>query len=269
MSDAVTLQISGHIAEVTFNRPDKRNAINDEVMAGLKNAAASIASNREVRAVVLSGEGGHFSAGLDMEYMMAMQQGGLSGDSGSISSALQDKTASGANAMQQIAWCWHELPQPVIAAIEGVCLGIGVDVALGADFRIVHPQARLSLMEVKWGLLPDLSATQSLRRLLPLDQAKMLVMAGKELSGEEALAWNLCTETSESPYDRAMELAEEFASLSPDAVQAGKRIMNLSALVDVAEGLKEEAREGAALVGSTNQVEAIMARLEKREPRFS
>lgn len=269
MNDSVTLEIRGHIADVRLNRPDKRNAINQAVMARLREVAATLAGNRDVRAVVLSGAGGHFSAGLDLDYMMAMQQGQLSGEGGEIGQALAELDDSGANAMQQIAWCWHQLPQPVVAAIDGVCLGIGVDVALGADFRIAHPQAKISLMEVKWGLLPDLSATQSLRRLLPLDQAKMLVMAGCELSGREALQWNLCTETNDKPYQRALELAEQLAALSPDAVQAGKRVMNQSALVDVAEGLRQEAREGAALVGSKNQIEAIMAKLEKRPANFN
>ena len=157
---------------------------------------------------------------------------------------------------------------PVIAALHGVVYGGGLQIALGADLRIVAPDARLSVMEIKWGLIPDMSGTQTLRQLLPLDVVKDLTWSGRIVSGEEAVRLGLATRTSERPRDEALELAREIAMKSPDAIRAGKELLNSAVQVSLADGLRLEAKLQAELIGSPNQVEAVRANLEKRVPRF-
>jgi enoyl-CoA hydratase/carnithine racemase len=169
---------------------------------------------------------------------------------------------------QRAAFIWAEVPIPVIAAIHGVAFGGGIQIALAADIRIVAPDARMSVMEIKWGLIPDMSGTQTLRRLVPLDVAKELTFTGKIVSGVEAVALGLATRVSEKPHEDAMALAREIAGKSPDAIRAGKRLLNESGLLTLADGLRLEEELQRALMGSPNQTEAVQANLEKRSPRF-
>jgi enoyl-CoA hydratase/carnithine racemase len=158
---------------------------------------------------------------------------------------------------------------PVIAAVHGVAFGGGLQIALGADVRIVAPDARLSVMEVKWGLVPDMAGTQLLRRLARLDVVKELTFTGRIVSGTEAVALGLATRTASDPRAAALELAREIAAKSPDAIRAAKKLLEASVVVGVAEGLALEAQLQRSLVGRPNQVEAVKANLERREPRFS
>lgn len=268
MSETVTVKYENHIADVRFNRPDKRNAITGEMLQALRNVALEIAANRSVYAVVLSGEGGHFSAGIDTEYMLQMQSGELSGDSDSVANTVAVVTESGANEAQQAAWAWQELPQPVVAAVSGCAMGVGVDIALAADFRIMHPQARLSMMQIKWGLLSDMTATQTISRLVPLDIAKLLVLTGREISGEQAVALGLGTQLHDDPLAEAMSLAHELAGNNPEAVQQGKALLNYVRTAPPKEGLQAESAAMSSLLGTQNQIEAVTARFEKRAPVF-
>ena len=179
-----------------------------------------------------------------------------------------DKSQGGANWFQLPAWIWYEAPFPVIAAVQGAAYGAGLQVALGADMRVVAPDAKLAFVEVNWGLVPDMSGTQALRRLVPLDVAKRLTMTGLPISGEQAVRYGLATEVSDTPYETARELAEVIAKKSPEAIRSIKRLLNQSALVPLAEGLAMEFEHSGALMGSPNQMEAIGASFEKREPRF-
>lgn len=269
MTQNITVTIENSIADVRFNRPDKRNAITGDMLELLRATARALACNKSVYAVVLSGNDGHFSSGMDMEYMMQMQSGELNADSQSVTSAVETVSNSGANEAQQAAWAWQELPQPVIASVEGCAMGVGVDIALGADFRIIHPQARLAMMQVKWGLLSDMSATQTLSRLVPLDIAKLLVLTGREISGKEAVELGLGTVLSECPFEQAMDLARELAGNNPEAVQNGKQLLNYVRTAPPKEGLLAESAAMAKLLGTENQVEAVTARFEGRPPKFS
>lgn len=269
MSETITVRCENNIADVRLNRPEKRNAITGEMLEALRNTALRIAGDTSVYAVVLSGEGGHFSAGIDTEYMLQMQSGELSSDSDSVEETVSVLTESGANAAQQAAWAWHELPQPVIAAVDGCVMGVGVDIALAADFRIVHPQARISMMQVKWGLLSDMSATQTISRLVPLDIAKLLILTGREISGEQAVNFGMGTLLSENTHAEAMSLAQELARNNPEAVQKGKALLNYVRTASVAEGLKAEGDTMASLLGTENQVEAVTARFENRPAKFN
>jgi enoyl-CoA hydratase/carnithine racemase len=269
MSELISIAIENSIADVRVNRPDKRNAINGDMLEELRVTAAAIAKDTSVRVVVLSGEGGHFSAGIDTQYMFEMQSGDLNADSDSVADTVANVSTSGANEAQQAAWAWQELPQPVIAAISGCAMGVGVDIALAADFRVVHPAARISMMQIKWGLLSDMSATQTISRLVPLDIAKLLVLTGREISGEEAVAFGLGTLLHDEPVKHALELAAELAGNNPEAVQRGKKLLNYVRTASPKDGLRAESEAMSTLLGTSNQVEAVMARLEGRPAKFT
>jgi enoyl-CoA hydratase/carnithine racemase len=268
MEEGVTIEIEDGVAHVEMNRPEKKNALNDVLFDGLLAAARSLAANPSVRAVVLSGAGDSFCSGLDVSSIGAIADGSLNTESDSIAEAASDLSRDGANRAQQIAWLWHELPVPVIAAVQGVAYGGGIHIALGADIRVIAPDARIAFVEITWGLVPDLSGTQALRRLVPLDVAKKLILTGRVISGEEAVALHLGTELSERPVEDALALAREISQRSPDAVRAAKKLLNASGLVPVAEGLSNEFQASAKLMGTPNQVEAVVSRLQKREPAF-
>jgi enoyl-CoA hydratase/carnithine racemase len=269
MTDRVKVEIEDSIAHVRLNRPEKKNALDGEMFEGILDAAHRLHDDRRVRAVVLSGEGDSFSAGLDVSSLGEMASGDLNPESESIQEATRDLSPAGANRAQQLAWLWQELPVPVIAAVQGVAYGGGLHIALGADIRFVSPDARLAFVEISWGLVPDLSGTQALRRLVPLDVAKKLILGGEVIDGRRAVALGLATELSERPLEDAFEFARTVAARSPDAVRAAKKLLNESALVPLAEGLANEMSASAGLMGRPNQIEAVMAKLQKRAPDFA
>jgi enoyl-CoA hydratase/carnithine racemase len=170
---------------------------------------------------------------------------------------------------QQAAWVWQELEVPVIAAVHGAALGGGLQIALGADLRIVAPDAKLSVLESRWGLIPDMTGTVILPKLVGLDVAKDLTFTGRMVSGEEAVALGLATRLADDPHSAALELAADLATKSPDALREGKRLLNLSGTRPLAEQLHDERVTMGSLIGSANQVEATMAYFEKRPPRFT
>ncbi len=264
----IRLERDGGLAHVVLNRPEKKNALDQGMFEGLREAAQQLGRDRGVRAVVLSGAGDCFCSGLDFSTFGAMANDGLDAESEAVAAAARDLSPDGANAAQQIAWLWQELPVPVVAAVQGAAYGGGFHIALGADVRLIAPDARIAFVEITWGLVPDLSGTQALRRLVPLDVAKKLVFSGEPITGEQAVAMNLGTELSEQPLEDAFALARVIASRSPDAIRAAKRLLNASGLVSLAEGLANEFRASAGLMGGANQMEAVVARLQKREPKF-
>lgn len=264
MSQRVTVSLDHGVADVRLNRPDKLNALDGAMFEALVATGTQLAADPSLRAVVLSGEGRAFCAGLDFASFMAMAGGGQQ----SGRRLLERSEASPANAAQQAAHVWTSLPVPVIAAVHGVAFGGGLQIALAADLRIVAPDAQLSVMEIKWGLIPDMTGSQTLRHLVRLDVAKELTFTGRIVSGNEAAALGLATRCSDNPRQAAMELAREIAAKSPHAIRAGKRLLNASVTLSVAEGLRLEEELQLSLIGSPNQIEAVQANLEKREPRF-
>jgi enoyl-CoA hydratase/carnithine racemase len=267
--DTVIVDVSNHIAHVRLNRPEKRNALDGSLMDSLVGAAGHLAGTSDVWAIVLSGEGPSFCAGLDTANFAAMAGGELSADTASVQAAYADRSPAGANRAQQVAWSWQEVPQPVIAAVHGAALGGGLNLALGADLRVVHPDASLGFVEITWGLIPDMSASQSLRRLVGLDRAKQLMLTGERLDGRQAAAWGLATEVSDTPVERALELAAVMTAHNPEATRAAKAVLNGIGDLDVADGLVLETERSGALLGAPNQVEAVTARLESRPPDFA
>jgi enoyl-CoA hydratase/carnithine racemase len=266
MAERVIVSTHNGVADVRMNRPEKMNALDAAMFEGLVETGRALTSDRSVRAVVLSGEGRAFCAGLDFSSFMAMA--GTGGERPRRNLTDRDPS-SPANHAQLAAWVWQELPVPVIAAVHGVAFGGGLQVALGADIRFVAPDAQLSVMEIKWGLIPDMSGTQTLRRLVRLDVAKELTFTGRILSGREAYELGLATHVSDTPLDDALKLAHEIASKSPEAVRAGKRLLNESGLGSVAEGLQLEEALQLGLIGKPNQIEAVQANMQKRAPRFN
>lgn len=267
MSDRVTVELRDGVADVRLNRPDKMNALDGAMFEALHSTGRALAREKGLRAAVLSGEGRAFCAGLDFGSFQAMA-GDASNAERSVPKLTSRPADSPANLAQSAAWVWQELPVPVIAAIHGVAFGGGFQIAMGADLRFVAPDARLSVMEIKWGLVPDMSGTQTLRRLVRLDVAKELTFTGRVVSGIEAAALGLATHVSDTPREAALEMAREIASKSPHAIRAAKKLLNEAGLTDVASGLELESKLQLSLIGRPNQVEAVKANLEKRLPRF-
>ncbi len=269
----VTVTIEDHVADVRFNRPDKINALDGEQFAAIVDAGEELKANPDVRAVVLSGNGRGFCAGLDFSSFQAMAGGGGGGGEEPEASprpqrGIMDLEGRITHLGQQACYVWQEMPCPVIAAVHGVALGGGAQIALGADMRIVAPDAQISILEIRWGLIPDMTGTAMLPLLVGLDRAKELTFTGRMVSGTEAAQIGLATRVSESPLDDALALAREIASKSPTAVRGAKKLLNASPYRGVAEQFADERATIGSLIGSPNQVEAVMAYFEKRDPNF-
>jgi enoyl-CoA hydratase/carnithine racemase len=263
---------------VRLNRPEKLNALDDAMFRAIAEAGDRLCRDTRVRAVVLSGEGRAFCAGLDFSSFGAMAErenadpkassGSQRDAGGQPARGLFSREAGPANRAQRPAWIWQQVPVPVIAAIHGVAYGGGLQIALGTDIRVAAPDSRLSVMEVKWGLIPDMTASQTLRNLVRLDVAKELAFTGRVVSGSEAAELGLVTQLSDAPLQVALELAREIASKSPDAVRASKQLFNQTRELGIEEGLRLEEALQAGLIASPNQIEAVKANLQKREPDF-
>jgi enoyl-CoA hydratase/carnithine racemase len=260
MSDRVRVSIEGGVADVRLTRPEKLNACDIAMFEALVETADGLAADRSLRAVVLSGEGRGFSAGIDVS---AFGAGGGGRD------LFERSDASPANFGQRSAWAWRELPVPVVAAVHGVCFGAGLQIALAADVRFVAPDARMSVMEIKWGLVPDVSGTRTLIHLVRDDVARELVYTGRQVSGSEAAELGLASHVTDTPHEAALELAREIAGKSPSAIRADKRLLNAARLLDDSDGLRLEEGLQRSVMGKPNQVEAVKANLEKRDPAFT
>jgi len=265
MSDRVSVEIEGGVADVRLTRADKMNALDDAMFEAIVATGNRLKEERGLRAVVLSGEGRAFCAGLDMGRFGKMADGTPRGGAGHD---LAEPAYGIANRPQYAAWVWREIPVPVIAAVHGVAFGGGFQIMLGADMRYIAPGTKLSIMEIKWGLVPDMAGTQLLRHLVRDDIARELTYTGRIFSPEEALGYGIATRIAEDPRAEALAVAHEIAGKSPSAIRAAKRLFNTSRLVDPKTGLAKEAAEQLALIGGLDQVEAVRANLEQRPPDF-
>ena len=268
----VTVEVSDGVADVRMNRPDKLNALDAPMFRALVDTSASLATRSDVRAVVLSGEGRSFCAGLDFSSFQAMSDD--SPDSAPSDSAPSDTTGTVENdgrithLGQQAVWGWRELPVPVICAVAGHALGGGFQLSLGGDIRLVHPDTKMSVLEIRWGLTPDMCATELLPRLVGIDVAAEMYYTGKMISGTEAVELGVCTRLSDDPRADALELAAEIASKNPHAIRSAKVLVEQFGRVTPAEAFANERRHIGALIGSPNQGEAVKAFFQKREPEF-
>lgn len=269
MTDRVTISIANGVADVRLNRADKLNALDSAMFRGLLAAGEQLANDGSVRAIVLSGNGGGFCAGLDFEGFAGMAGGGSENSETSMGWIGQVGDGAITHQAQEVCWQWREMPAPVIAAVHGVALGGGCQLALGADIRVVTPDARMSVMESRWGLSPDMTVTQTLIELVGIDVAKDLAFTARMVGGTEAVALGLATAVADDPHAAAMERAHAIAARSPHAMRAIKRLFNEASKRTHADGLAAERSEIAALIGKGNQVEAVMSYFEKRDANFA
>ncbi|MGI9613951.1 MAG: crotonase/enoyl-CoA hydratase family protein [Acidimicrobiales bacterium] len=293
MSDRITVTTEGGVADVRLNRPEKMNALDPGMFAALVDTADALAADPSLRCVVLSGEGRAFCAGLDFSSFQGMADdvdpiGGDEaadddvdpvGDSNAFGAGSDSAPTAGRSLAeaddgrithrgQQAVYGWTTLPVPVIAAVHGHALGGGAQLALGADIRIFAPETKFSILEIRWGLIPDMTGTQALVDLVGLDIAKELTFTGRMVSGDEAGELGLCTHVTDEPRTHALEMAHDIAGKSPDAIRAAKRLFNDAPNASVADGFANERAEISQLIGSANQVEQITAFFEKRKPNF-
>ncbi len=261
MGSTVSVDIDAHVASVRLNRPEKMNAVNLEMFAELSEVGDRISADSSVRVVVLSGCGENFCAGIDTSIFGA--------DGPGIEAAtMAPQAPSPANLFQRAAYVWREVPVPVICAIHGVAFGAGLQIALGADIRYASPDARLAIMEAKWGIIPDMAISTTARNIVPLDRIRELAYTARVIDAPEAMRIGLITRMHDEPLAAANSLAEEISHRSPSAVRSMKQLFDAGWSAPEAEALALEARLQSALLGGENQREAVRATIENRTPNF-
>ena len=258
MTDRVTIAVEDGIADVRLNREDKMNALDPAMFTGIADAIEVLGARRDLRCVVLSGEGRGFCAGLDMASM-----------AGGVGLDLAERRFGLANLAQQVAWGWRMLPQPVIAAVHGVAFGGGFQIMAGADVRIARSDARFAIREAHWGLVPDMGGVALWRTLARDDVLRELTYTAREFDGVEAERLGFVTRLADDPLAEAMALARVIAGRSPGAVRGAKRLYNLAADADAAAVLEAETAEQLAVIGSADQREQVSANMERRAAVFS
>ena len=260
--DRVSIDLADNgVAQVRFTRGDKMNALDGAQFEAVLEAGQALREMKGLRVAVLSGEGRAFCAGLDLSSMAA---GGSSPQA-----KLAERTHGNSNRAQEAAMTWRKCPVPVIAAVHGVCFGGGLQIASGADIRVVHPATRMAVMEMKWGLVPDMGGYALWRGLVRDDILRELTYTNREFSGEEALGLGFATMIDEDPLARATALAETIANKNPDAIRGSKRLFKVMQEEGEDAILLAESREQDGIMRTPNQVEAVMAEMEKRPPRFA
>ena len=253
------------IAEVVLNRPEKMNAITPALIDTLISIGESLITQPGLRAVVLRGEGRAFCAGLDVSNFEEI----MAGTSNIDPTRLTERTHGNANKFQRVATVWRDIPVPVIAALHGVAFGGGLQIALGADIRLITAETKVSVMEIKWGLIPDMAGMPLLRELVRSDVARELIYTGRIVHGTEAVQLGLATRIEQDPAAAAMTMANDIAQKSPQAMRADKRLMNQWPTASDDDLLLAEAEEQAGIIGSAEQIEAVLANIEKRLPVFN
>lgn len=257
----ITCTTDDGIAQVWLDRPDKLNGLTLDMLGELAATAKRLGEDRTLRAVVLAGAGESFSAGLD--FASALR------NPAAIARTFLPRPFRGTNAFQEAAWSWRRLPVPVIAAVKGHCYGGGLQLALGADFRISTPDAQWSVLEAKWGLIPDMSGVRTLSEVVGMDRAKLLTMTGDTFSGEQARAYGLVTELSADPLATADDLAHQLKSRSPDAIAAAKRLFNDTWTSTPRRTFARERAEQLALLLNANTRIAREAAFRRETPVFT
>jgi enoyl-CoA hydratase/carnithine racemase len=258
MTERVTITVTDHIADVRFNRPDKLNALDRDQIAAIAAAGERLAAMKDVRVIVLSGEGAGFCAGLDMS----------SFTNPATTNRLTDRTHGDANLYQHIVMLWRRLPAPVIAAVHGACIGGGLQFASAADIRVVAPDAKLAIMEMRWGLIPDMGSFATWRSFVRDDVLRELTYTNRIFSGEEGKELGFVSHLSDTPFETAMTLAREIASRNPTAIKAAKRVINQLPDLTESEILMLESVEQEKVGTNPNQKEAVFAFIEKRAANF-
>jgi len=264
MGERVKVNVSGFVAEVALSRPDKMNALDLKMFAAISEAGEALKGRKDVRAVILYGQGDNFCAGIDTAVFgdMIARINEVRGE------MLTPDKGDVANKFQKPAHVWQELEMPVIAVLRGAVFGGGAQIALGADFRFASADTRISIMESKWGLIPDMGITRNLPKLVRADQAKELMMTARVLNSDEALSMGLISRICDDPMAQARSFAATLATRSPEAMQGAKRLVEEAWSAPAARSLKLEATLQAEIIASENQIEAVMANVQKRPAKF-
>jgi enoyl-CoA hydratase/carnithine racemase len=260
-ADRVRVEVRDEIAYATMIRGDKFNGLDWDMFQGLIDAATAIGKDKSIRVVILQGEGKAFCAGLDFKSFTSQP-------ARMVRSFIKPPRRS-TNLFQECAWCWRRLPIPVIAVVHGRCYGGGIQIALAADFRYATPDCEFSIMEAKWGLIPDMSGTVALRQLVGIDVAKELTMTGRIFDGREAKALGLVTGVADDPLQPALALAGQIKTRSPDCTVAAKALFDTMWSQSDAEAFATERRIQRKLLYKGNQREAMKANFEKRAPKWA
>lgn len=263
MSDRVSITYENHIAHVRLTRADKMNAVDQAMIDGIIAAGNEVATSK-ARVCVISGEGKGFCAGIDI--------GGLGAMIGKDPNDLMMPRTHGegtTNQWQEVSMVWTRVPMPVIAAVHGVCFGAGMQLALGADIRIAASDARFAVMEMKWGIVPDMGGMVLMPRLLRSDVMRKLTYTAEPISADKAEAWGLVTELADDPLAAAMDLATALTMKSPAALRAAKALIGFAETQAPDAVLLEESRVQAGLIGTEEQMEVVAAQIQKRAPVFS
>lgn len=262
MNQRIQITEENQIAFVRLSRPEKRNALDLQMLEAISQAGTDLASRNDIRAVVLHGEGDAFSAGLDLNEMPKLAQ--YVAQNGGI----MQRSHGDANLFQHVTTVWRTLPQPVICALHGYAFGGAFQIMLGADMRVAAPDCQFSIMEGRWGLIPDMGGISLMRRLVREDILRRLTYTAEKFTAADALSWGFVTEISDNPLTRASEIAQHIAGRSPDATRCAKELFNKTELTDTAATLLIESELQGRLIGTSNQMEAVMAGLQKRPPEF-
>lgn len=256
----ISCTVSGGVARVFLDRPDKLNGLTLEMLADLASTAHRLARDATLRAVVMGGTGESFCAGLD--FAAALR------DPWGIARSFLPVPWRGTNRFQEACWSWRRLPVPVVAVVHGHCYGGGLQLALAADFRYTTPDSQWSVLEAKWGLIPDMSGIRSLAELVGIDTAKRLTMTGDTLTGEEAHRLGLVTEVAADPMAAADELVAKLRTRSPDAVAAAKRLFDATWTATPRRTFARERAEQLALLVNANTRIAREAAFKRTTPEF-
>lgn len=262
MIERVNLEVVGNIATVTLTRADKRNALDQDMISAIIETGESLMGRRDIRVVVLCGDGPAFSAGLDTASFQKM------GSEIAKSGGIMARTHGQSNQYQRAAMVWADLPMPVIAAVHGYAFGGAFQIMLGADIRIAAPDTKFSIMEGKWGLVPDMGGMVLMRSLARGDVIKRLTYTAEVFEAPAAQNWGFVTEIADDPKARAVDLAAEIANRSPDAVRESKAMIRATEFMSDSEVLLAESAAQGRLIASPNQIESLMAGFEKRAPNF-
>ncbi len=264
--ELVTLEVSNGVAEIVFNRPDSHNSLSLEMFHAIADCGESLRQNQNIRVAILSGKGPSFCSGLDLNIAKTLAEMGPEGRE--VADELIEHRGSITNLAQKVCWVWQELPFPVIGALHGVVFGGGFQLAMGCDIRIADPGTKFSIMESRWGLIPDMAITQTIPNVLRKDQALELALTARIFDSIEAEKIGVVTRVTEDYLRAARDLAEEIVTKSPDSIKACKRLFKEGWHSDPQQGFKLEAQLQRMLLGSWNQREAALAAFEKRPAEF-
>lgn len=270
MENRIDYNVEEHIARVHLIRGDKMNALDADMMDALIEAGERIKADDSIRVVVISAEGKAFCAGLDMGNFAKMAEGGSAGvTEGGGRQLLAERTHGLANRPQQVAYTWRDIKVPVLAAAQGFALGGGFQVFMGADMRYAAPGTKFSIMESRWGLVPDMGTTHVMARLAREDIVKELAMTARIFEAEEAYEHGFLTRICDDPVAEAMRVARDIAGRNPDAIRGTKQLFNEPADRFIADTLMLESVLQDEIIGTPNQIEAVKAELEGRKPDYA